>query len=201
MDESSEEEVLHQLKWENRMLKQRVFELEEKLQKVEPPSVKKEHDSSVTKLLRTKDERLEKYASEMEQKRSELTKTIKELETRNAQLSVGVSTLRLYQDIFENEAAAMVGVSPDGTVILFNRTAPQVLGDKLRAALHQPIERVDFTSVDPSTPALVRATLQTRQPATRSLRVRDRQVTTAVYPLGSAGEPTGALLKISVTPA
>jgi PAS domain S-box-containing protein len=201
MDDASEEEVLRQLKWENKMLKQRVFELEEKLQKVEPPSVKKEHDSSVMKLLRTKDERLEKYASEMEQKRSELKNTIQELETRNAQLSLSVSTLRLYQEIFENEAAAMIGVDRDGKVILFNRTAPQVLGEKLRSALHQPIETVDFASFDPSTPALVRATLQNRQPSTRSVRVRDRQVTTVVYPLGSQGEPTGALVKIGVTSA
>jgi PAS domain-containing protein len=201
MDESSEEEVLHQLKWENKMLKQRVFELEEKLQKVEPPSVKKEHDSSVMKLLRTKDERLEKFASEMELKRTELTHMIQELERRNAQLSLSMSTLRLYQEIFETDASAMIGVNRDGRVVLFNRTAPLVLGEKVRSALQQPIEAVDFGSFDPTTPALVRSTLQNRQPATRSVRVRDRQVTTVVYPLGSEKEPAGALIRVSVLPA
>lgn len=201
MDEGSEEEVLHQLKWENKMLQQRVFELEEKLQKVEPPSVKKEHDSSVTKLLRSKDERLEKIAYEMEQKRAELGNTIRELENRNAQLSLSMAALRLYQEIFENDAAAMIGLNRDGKVVLFNRAAPGVLGEKLRSALQHPIESVDFSSLDPSTPALVRSTLQTRQPATRSCRVRDRQITTVVYPLGSEKEPAGALVRVSVAPA
>lgn len=201
MDENDGEEVLRQLKWENRLLKQRVFELEEKLGKVAGPKESAGHDTSVLKLLKTKDERLEKYASELEQKRDELQDTVQELEKRNGQLSLWMSTLRLYQEIFENEAAAMVGVNKDGKVVLFNRTAPQVLGEKFRAALHQPIESVDFSSFDPSTAALVRSTLVSRQPATRSLRVRDRLVTTTVYPLGSEKEPTGALVKIGVSPA
>jgi PAS domain-containing protein len=201
MDENSEEEILHQLKWENKLLKQRVFELEEKLQKAGVAPAKKDHDSSVMKLLRTKDDRLETYAAELEQKRDELQKTVEELEKRNSQLSLWMSTLRLYQEVFENEAAAMIGVNREGKIILFNRTAPQVLGEKFRAALHQPIEAVDFGSFDPTTPQLVRSTLQSRQPGTRSIRIRDRQVTTSVYPLGSEKELTGALLKILVAPA
>ena len=202
MDESDNtEEILRQLKWENRLLKQRVFELEEKQGKPAGPKEGQGHDTAVLKLLKTKDERLEKYAGELEQKRDELQNTVEELEKRNGQLSLWMSTLRLYQEIFENEAAAMVGVNKDGKVVLFNRTAPQVLGEKFRAALHQPIEAVDFSSFDPSTPSLVRTTLVSRQPASRSLRVRDRIVTTTVYPLGSEKDPTGALLKIGVSPA
>lgn len=201
MDENSEEDILRQLKWENRLLKQRVFELEEKMGRPPGPEKSAGHDTSVLKLLKTKDERLEKYASELEQKRDELEKTVEELEKRNSQLSLWMSTLRLYQEIFENEASAMVGVNRDAKVVLFNRTAPLVLGEKFRAALHQPIEAVDFSSFDPSTPSMVRTTLVSRKPATRSLRVRDRQVTTTVYPLGSDKELTGALVKITVTPA
>ena len=201
MDENAEEDILRQLKWENKLLKQRVFELEEKVGK--PPASKEGagHDTSVLKLLKNKDERLEKYATELEQKRDELQATVGELEKRNGQLSLWMSTLRLYQEIFENEAAAMVGVNRDGKVILFNRTAPQVLGEKFRSALHQPIEAVDFSSFDPSTPALVRQTLVSRQLATRSMRIRDRLVTTTIFPLGSDKDLTGALIKVSVTPA
>ena len=48
MEDNAEEDVLRQLKWENRMLKQRVFELEEK-QKGGSPSIRGEHkpDSGV----------------------------------------------------------------------------------------------------------------------------------------------------------
>lgn len=203
MDENAEEDVLRQLKWENRLLKQRVFELEEKAGQTGPSKEggSAGKDTSVLKLLRTKDERLEKYAGELEQKRDELQQTVGELEKRNAQLSLWMSTLRLYQEIFENESAAMVGVNRDGKIVLFNRTAPQVLGEKFRAALHQPIEAVDFSSFDPTTPSLVRTTLSTRRLATRSVKVRDRMVTTTVYPLGSEKELTGALVKVSVAPA
>ena len=202
MDEGDNtEEILRQLKWENRLLKQRVFELEEKQGKPAAPKESAGHDTAVLKLLKNKDERLEKYAAELEQKRDELQNTVAELEKRNGQLSLWMSTLRLYQEIFENEAAAMLGVNRDGKIVLFNRTAPQVLGEKFRAALHQPIEAVDFSSFDPSTPSLVRTTLLSHQPATRSLRVRDRLVTTSVFPLGSEKEPTGALVKIAVSPA
>ena len=68
MDENSAVEILHQLKWENSMLKQRVFELEEKLQKAGVAPVKKDQESSVMKLLKATDERLEEYAAEKEQK-------------------------------------------------------------------------------------------------------------------------------------
>jgi PAS domain-containing protein len=195
MEDNAEEDILHQLKWENKMLKQRVFELEEKLQKAAPSSQSGGgRDSSVLKLLKTKDERLEKSAAELQA-------TVEELEKRNAQLSLWMSTLRLYQEIFENEAAAMIGVNKDGKVILFNRSAPQILGEKFRNALHQPIEAVDFSSFDPTTPALVRTTLAARQLSTHSVKVRDRLITTTVYPLGSEKELTGALAKVTVTPA
>src|SRR5207249_10086945 len=116
MEDNAEEEVLRQLKWENRMLKQRVFELEEKQKGGGSPSIRGEHkpDSGVFKLLKTKNEQLE-------EQREELRQSVE-------QLSLWMSTLRLYQEIFENEAAAMVGVNRDGKVVLFNRTAPQMLG-------------------------------------------------------------------------
>jgi PAS domain-containing protein len=188
MEENTEEEVLHQLKWENRMLKQRVFELEEKLKKLgHVGKTDGGHDSGVLKLLKTKNEQLE-------EQREELRSTVE-------QLSLWMSTLRLYQEIFENESAAMIGVNKEGKIVLFNRTAPQILGEAFKVALHKPIETVDFASFDPSTPSLVRTTLSTHRSSSRSLQVRDRKVTTNIYPLGSEREPTGALVKISVIPA
>jgi PAS domain-containing protein len=203
MDESqsSEEEVLHHLKWENRMLQQRVFELEEKLQRVEPPSVKREHDSSVTKLLRAKDERLEKLAAQMEQKRTELEADIQELDRKNAILALEVTALRLYHELMDVEPSALIAVNRDGKIALFNPAARKMMGEAAHAALHQPIEKVDFAALDPSIPALVRTALGNRQPQNRSWRARDRQVATTVHPLGTEKDPAGALVRITVTPA
>src|SRR5262252_2219882 len=105
MEENVEEEILHQLKWENRMLKQRVFELEEKLQELgHGPKKDGGRDSGVLKLLTAKNDQLE-------EQREELRKTVE-------QLSLWMSTLRLYQEVFENDTSAMVGVNRDGKIVL-----------------------------------------------------------------------------------
>jgi len=199
MDEKTEEEVLHQLKWENRMLKQRVFELEEKLQKHGvPPDPKQE--TRLLKLLQQKDLQLEQYATELEQKRDELKKTIQDLEKRNEQLALWMASMRLYQDIFENESSVMIGVNQEGKVVLFNRSAAQILGEKIKDALHRPIDQVDFAALDPAIPRRVKEALGSGKLVMGSVQVKDRRVSTTAYPLGSATERAGVLVKITVTP-
>lgn len=196
MEDGTEEEILRQLKWENRLLKERVFELEEKLKKA-PPAPGQQggggRDSSVLKLLKSKDEALEKVAADLQ-------RSISQLEEKNLELSLWMSTLRLYQEIFENEASAMIGVNGEGRIVLFNRTAPQLLGEKFRSMLHRPIEEADFGSFDPATAQMVRSTLQSRAPGRRALTVRNRRVETSTFPLGTDKEPAGVLVKIAVGP-
>lgn len=189
MEPDEEAPRVRQILSENRSLREKVFELEEKLRKAEH-----QDPSSVIKLLRVKDQALEQRAAELE-------KTVLELEKRNQQLHLWMSTLRLYQEIFENEPSAMIGVNPEGRIVLFNRTAPQLLGEKFAQALHKPIEAADFGSFDPGTARLVREALERKAPASTSLRVRDRQVTTAVFPLGAGDAVVGAVVRISVAPA
>lgn len=194
MDDNAEEEVLRQLKWENRLLKERVVELEEKVRKAGATAGSSaSKDTSVLKLLKSKDERLEKITGDLQ-------RTIEELEKRNSELSLRMTTLKLYQEIFETDDAAMIAVNPEGKVVLFNRAAPQILGEKFRQALQQPVESADFRSVDPATPNYVRATLSSRMPSTHTVRVRDRRIATSVFPLGTTQEPSGALVKIAVLP-
>ncbi len=200
MNTDAENDLLSQLKRENAQLKLRLFELEEKLQRSGGRSDSVQ-ETTVLKLLRAKDERLESYASELEEKRDALQGTVDELERRNAQLSLWMSALRLYQEIFENEAAAFVGVNREGTIVLFNRSAPALVGEGLKAALHRPIELVDFKALDPSIPSLARSVLADRRPQSRSVVTAGRKVSTQVYPLGSAREPAGALVRISVAPS
>lgn len=197
-----EQTAVRHLLNENQRLKQRVFELEEKLRKLAPQG--EGHSgtgSSVIKLIEHKDFLLEQQAARLEEKKEQLEETVRELERRNGQLALWMASLRLYQEIFENDSSAMVGVNRDGKVILFNRTAPQILGEKFKDALHQPIENADFRAFDPDTPRRVREALASRKQIDSSIVVRDRRILTSVYPIGSDGESRGALLRIQVLSA
>jgi PAS domain S-box-containing protein len=194
-----EQTAVRQLLQENQRLKQRVFELEEKIRKLAPQG--EGHSgtgSSVLKLIEHKDFQLEQYAARLEEKKEQLEVAVRELESRNSQLALWMASLRLYQEIFENDASAMIGVNREGRIILFNRTAPQLLGEKFKEALHQPIDSVDFRAFDPDTPKRVRESLAARKPVDSSIVVRDRRILTSVYPIGSEAESRGALVRIQV---
>jgi len=189
MDPTEEEPRVLQILSENQRLKQKVFELEERLRRAVS-----DDSTTFVRLLKVKDEAIARRAEELE-------RTVEELEKKNQQLALWMSTLRLYQEILENDPAAMIGVNAQGKIVLFNKTAPQLLGEKFTDALHQPIETADFGSFDPGTARLVREALERKAPTSSSVRVRDRQVTTSVFPLGAGGALTGAVVRIAVAPA
>lgn len=202
MASDQEETAVRHLLQENQRLKQRVFELEEKFRKMVPQGEGHTGSgSSVLKLIEHKDFQLEQYAARLEEKKEQLEEAIRELERRNSQLSLWMSSLRLYQEIFENDASAMIGVNRDARIILFNRTAPQILGEKFKDALHQPIESVDFRAFDPETPKRVRESLAEHRVVDSSLLVRDRRVLTSIHPIGTEAKSRGALLRIEVISA
>jgi PAS domain-containing protein len=194
-----EESVLRQVLSENQRLKQRVFELEEKIRRLSPQG--EGHSgtgSSILKLIEHKDFQLEQYAARLEEKKEQLEVAVRELESHNGQLALWMASLRLYQEIFENDATAMIGVNREGRVILYNRTAPQLLGEKFKESLHKPIDSADFRAFDPDTAKRVHQALASRKPVDSSLVVRDRRILTSVYPIGSEAESRGALLRIQV---
>jgi PAS domain-containing protein len=199
MAADQEETAIRQLLHENQRLKQRVFELEERVRKLAPQG--QGHSgtgSSVLKLIESKDFQLQQQAARLEEKKEQLEEAVRQLESRNTQLALWMASLRLYQEIFENDSSAMIGVNKDGRVILYNRTAPQILGEKFKEALHQPIDAVDFRAFDPETPKRVRESLAGRKPVDSSIVVRDRRILTSVYPIGSEAEARGALIRIQV---
>jgi PAS domain S-box-containing protein len=202
MDPDPEASALRQLLTENKKLKQRLFDLEEKIRKTGPPAESSTGSgSTVLKLIEHKDFQLEQYAARLEEKKEQLQEAVRELEGQKARLSLWMASLRLYQEIFENDASAMIGVNRDGRIILFNRTAPQLLGEKFKDALHQPIDSVDFGAFDPDTAKRVRQSLASRKVIDSSLVVRDRRILTSVHPIGTEGDPRGALLRIQVLSA
>jgi len=200
MNEETPGAVARRLLAENLKLHQRVFELEGKLQQYTDAAAQ---DSTrimnIRKLLQQKDVTLEQYAAELEEKRSELQQTVQELEKRNEQLQLWMATLRLYQELFEHDREGMIAVNRDGKIVLYNRTAVDILGERFKDALYKPIEEADFSSFDPGAAAMVRDALGKHKPSERTVSVRGRRVTTTVFPVGTEGDPRGALLKIEVS--
>ncbi|HVE42949.1 MAG TPA: PAS domain-containing protein [Planctomycetota bacterium] len=188
-----EQTAIRRVLTENQRLKQRVFELEEKFRKAGSPgeSQPSSQGSSVIKLIEHKDFQLQQCQARLEEKKEQLAEATKEL-------AKWADTLRLYQDIFDNDASAMIGVNREGRIILFNRTAPQILGEKFKEALHQPIEKADFGAFDPETPRRVREAMTSRKPLDSTIVVRDRRILTSVRPIGNDAETRGALVRIQV---
>lgn len=202
MVNDQEESAIRQLLTENQKLKQRLFDLEEKIRKLPPPADPSSGSgSSVIKLIRDKDFQLEQYSARLQEKKEQLQESVQEIDRLKAQLALWTASLRMFQEIFENDSSAMIGVNKDGVILLFNRTAPQVLGEKFRELLHQPIEVVDFRAFDPDTAKRVRQALASRKAVDSSIVVRDRRILTSIHPLGSEAESRGAVLRIQVLSA
>jgi PAS domain S-box-containing protein len=202
MDSDPEETAVRHLLSENQRLKQRVFELEEKIRKAATPGEgHASSGSSVLKLIEHKDFQLEQCSARLQEKKEQLEEAAGELARLKEQLGLWMASVRMYQEIFENDPSAMIGVNRDGRIILFNRSAPQVLGEKFKEALHQPIESVDFKAFDPDTPKRVREVLASRRATDSSLVVRDRRILTSITPIGSDERSRGALLRIQIISA
>ncbi|MBV8881188.1 MAG: hypothetical protein JO332_14580, partial [Planctomycetaceae bacterium] len=144
MSSDQEPTAIRQLLSENQRLKQRVFELEEKARTASPaPVATSTGNTSVLKLIESKDFQLQQYSARLEEKKEQLEEASKELERKKSEMNLWMSAVRLCQELFENDASALIGVSREGRILLFNRSAPQVLGEKFRDSLHKPIESVD----------------------------------------------------------
>jgi PAS domain-containing protein len=198
MASNQEETALRQLMSENQRLKQKVFEQEERLSKSAPAPAAS--GSSVLKLIESKDFQLQQFAARLEEKKEQLAEAVREIDATKAELALWRSALRLCQELFENDASALIGVNRDGKILLFNHTAPQLLGEKFAGMLHQPIDAVDFRAFDPDTPRKVRESLASGRRVDSSVLVRDRRILTSIHPLGTGAESRGALVRIqSVT--
>lgn len=197
MTSDQEESALRQLISENQRLKQKVFEQEEKLRKgATGPGSASSGSTSVLKLIEHKDFQLQQYSARLEEKKEQLAEAVRELDAKKAELALWMSALRLTQELFENDASALIGVNREGRVLLFNHTAPQLLGEKFREGLHKPIDAVDFRAFDPETPRRVKEALASGKRVDSAVVVRDRRILTSIHPLGSGAESRGALIRI-----
>jgi PAS domain-containing protein len=198
MSTDQEQTAVRQLLSENQRLKQRVFELEEKARtdKDKAAVSTSTGSTSVLKLIEHKDFQLQQYVARLEEKKEQLDEATQELEAKKGELNLWISAVRLCQALFENDASALIGVSKDGRILLFNQTAPQVLGEKFKDSLHQPIETVDFRAFDPDTPRKLREAVVSGKSVESSIVVRDRRVLTTIQPVGKGADSRGALIRI-----
>lgn len=186
---------IEQLRSELQSLRRRVFELEEAL-RVERAKLKEreqQYAGNVVKMLRQKDEKLGEYAETVEKKNSELREAVEALEEKNQQLELWVSSLRLYQDIFEHESSLMIGVNNEARIVLFNKAATDHFGDGFAQFLFHDVMELDFSPFADGVAGLVRKSLESAKPETMDA---PRAVVLAI-PIGSADHLRGALLKIT----
>jgi PAS domain S-box-containing protein len=184
---------------ENRRLRARVLELEEQIRRGQSRS---ERDSSqvtnVVRLLKQKDDRLGQMYEELEEKNLQLQQVVEQLKKKNEELSVWISSLRLYQDIFENEPAAMIGLNLEGRILLFNKAAADHFGEAIKGGMMKQIEALDFGRSDPGAPGLARQVLKGGTRETRRLEREGRLVETWAFPVAVGGALKGVLLKIGL---
>ena len=191
MSFDQEPTAVRQLRTENARLKQRVFELEEKARTSSPASVATSTGStSVLKLIEHKDFQIQQYSARLEEKKEQLEEAVREVER-----------LRLSHDLFENDPSALIGVGREGRLLLVNRAAVQVLGEKVRESLQQPLDQVDFRAADPETPRRFQEALAGGKPVESSILARDRRIVTTIRPVGKDADSRGALIRIQVLSA
>lgn len=195
MNSDQEPSAVRQLLSENQRLKQRVFELEEKA-RTSTPVATSTGQTSVLKLIEHKDFQLQQYTARLEEKKEQLEEATRELEQKKSELLLCQSAVRLCQELFENDPSALIGVARDGRILLFNRSAPQVLGEKFRESLHKPIDSVDFRAFDPDTPRKCKEALAAGKPVESTVVVRDRRIVTSIQPVGAGADAQGALIRI-----
>ncbi len=181
---------LEKLLKENEELRQKIKDLEENNEQRTAETRTQVHDdqevSQIIKVLELRDRQLEDYA--------------KELEAKNQQLSLWISSLQLYQHIFESDPNCLIGVTRECKVVLYNKSTQDVMGEGIKEAIGKHINEVNFAKLDPYIPVLCQEALKTSKMMTREIMRTGAKVQTRCYPLGSMRELRGALVRIAVLP-
>lgn len=198
MEQAKPYHVLYQ---ENVRLKERLRELEAKFlelhEKTIAAGVTDESFTRVLKLVKQKDQALQQYSKELELTNQRLQRTVEELQQKNMELETGLATLRLYQEIFDNEPTAMIGLDKEGRIIQYNAAAVGVIGEQIHHHLLQEVSSLALENFHPDIPAIVTATLQSGKHNERKFRRDGDEFTASAFALlGLEGEVRGAALKI-----
>ena len=192
-----ERDLVSELLEENRLLQERIAELEEDLgigrSKLERETTQ---ITRVVKLLENKDRILEEYTSELERKREELEDAVNRLEDRNERLELMVSALRLYQDLLEHEPAAILGLNRQGELILFNRAAGLLFGTGIKDLLGRDLGGLPLPEGFPNLRERVKEVLGDFAAREEDIRSQGFEVKISVHPMGSGELFHGVLVQV-----
>ena len=189
---------IRQLLSENQRLKQKVFELEEKIRKLAPAGRRgtPAPDSSVLKLIEHKDFQLQQYAARLEEKKEQLEEAVRELESQEGRARPVDGGAPALPGALRERRVGADRREPRREVLLFNHTAPQLLGEKFKERSTSPSTRSTSAPSTPTPRARCQEALVVRQAASirrsssataassrRSIRIgRGRRVARRAHP-------------------
>ncbi len=152
-EQTGEERTKKDLVEENMRLKQKIHNLEETITELEKQLEEGGEEnggdvSGMIKVLKRKDETLDKYAKKLEKSNRKLKETVKELEQKNRELETSTATLRMYEKIFEQDPNILIGVDDQLNIIHFNNAAVDFFGSELHSLRatsvdHLPEEKIN----------------------------------------------------------
>lgn len=203
----SETRGLSDIIQENRKLRQKVFELEEQMARkpsspalpaVQLPTRAPDGPGSrVLQLVRQKDQTLGVYARQLEEKAERLEESLEEMRKKNLELNHWLAALKLYQEIFENEPAAIVGFDPDRNVMHYNRAAVECFGEAIHASILNDVLGLPLAEkVGPELPALVQEAMEAQAPRERMIRNGDQEFHALVFPLLGESGLRGGVMRV-----
>jgi PAS domain-containing protein len=192
-----DEERLHEILEENRRLRQRLVDLEERqLETRSQPAFQRDktHVTKVLKLLEQRDHTVEDIALKLDQVQAELDSATEQL--RLFRLAADLATQAL-----DPGPALVLTFSGDGKLLLHNRAAAETFGDRIRQWRFHDVEQMDFNELDPYLPIFLKQMIASGRPAVRAAERGPRKITTDGIIVGTPPHPQGAVLRITVTKA
>lgn len=185
--------------FENIKLKKQVTELEKKIKEFEARKTKEARTeyTKIIEVMKQKDKKLEDYALELEEKNEKLQSVVEELQGKNAELETWVTVLKLYQDIFQTDESAMIGIDVEKNIIQFNRSAVGFFGSQLEGALLHPVESVGIERFIPEINSFIDKVFTSKLAVTANFKKDNVDYSFKIYPLGTDESIRGVMLKIS----
>jgi PAS domain-containing protein len=181
---------------ENRKLRERVAELERRCG-TRAGAAAPGTDSRIFELVKQKDKALSDYAERMEQKARELETLVKELNARNEELGNGMAVLRLYQLMFENEPAGILGVDREGRIIQFNSAAVRYFGVGLHALRLQHVSALRLGGSEVDFEALFEETIDAESDVVRDVEASQGALQIRCYRLDDPSGLRGVVFRVS----
>jgi PAS domain-containing protein len=170
---------------ENERIRKRIAELEAELAESKRSGGSAPGQDRLLTLLKEKNRQLEESVAALEEKNEEITNNI--------------AALRLYQLIFENEPAGLLGVDPSGRIIQFNSSAIRFFGVDLHHLRLEDVGRLGIEGVDVDLRKLFRAAIEHGESPTVEFEREGRPIYLSCFRLEDIRGCRGAVLRVSET--